>query len=198
MKSTLAKWSMLGVLLATLSTEGMFAQANNRREDVAPPRQTTTAPVNNGVDRGQTNTTRNNNQVTPARNNNQSTPVRNNQTTPTRNGVGQVDRANVDYKKNNRRVSTVRRVPNNSQQINHNQNTYQYNNGKYYMDYQGRYIQVPPRSGMRVNAIPTAAIQITFGSTNYFYSDGIYYNRYNNYYEVMEPEIGMVVSALPS
>lgn len=119
------------------------------------------------------------------------------QTQPTKQ-VGNVNRNNVDFRKEKTKVIAVNKRPNNAQPITYNNKNYQYKEGKYYLETGGRYVNVNPTRGMRVQNIPSSYQKISFGNLMYYFLDGIFYNHNNGYYEVVDPQVGTVVSALPA
>lgn len=137
--------------------------------------------------------------------NNNSRPTVNNDTrrasgvqTHDNRNLGTVSWNDAQLKKEKANVVAVRQLPSRSERIVYDNRTYQYNNGRFYMERGGRYIQVPPKRGLRINALPPQYVQVHFGNLSYFFFDGIFYTGNNGYYEVVNPAIGTIVDALPS
>lgn len=108
-----------------------------------------------------------------------------------------ISRSNVTYKKNTKKVTSVRNLPN-KRVINHNGVNYYYANQKYYTYSRGRYINIAPKIGFRVNSLPNHYNRVVFNNRVFYNANGIFYIEINNSYEVVEPEIGTIVSELPS
>lgn len=114
------------------------------------------------------------------------------------NTPGKVSRDQVNYKKNTSKVTAVRNLPTQSNQVSYKNTTYRVHNGRYYTNSGGKYIPVAPAVGLQINALPLGYVNILFGNRNYHYYDGIFYSSYNNGYQVISPEVGMIVEALPA
>ncbi|ALJ05911.1 hypothetical protein APS56_12560 [Pseudalgibacter alginicilyticus] len=103
----------------------------------------------------------------------------------------------VTYKTPQRKVLTVRTLPNKTI-VKQNGQNYYYANNKYYTQSRGRYIVIAPKVGFRVNVLPTNYVIVRHNNYNYFNAQGIFYIQTNNAYEVVDPEIGTIVYELPN
>lgn len=112
--------------------------------------------------------------------------------------IGTVSWNDAQLKKEKTKVVAIRQFPSRAERVVYNNNAYEYNNGRFYMQHGGRYIQVAPKAGLRIKTLPPQYAQVRFGNVSYFFFDGTFYSGYNGYYEVVNPAIGTIVSALPS
>ncbi|MBU2996282.1 hypothetical protein KO500_07540 [Cellulophaga baltica] len=111
-----------------------------------------------------------------------------------------VKRSNVQYKTPKKKVVTYRKIPSKSKTVTvrNNNNTYQYDNNRFYRSYNGRYIAVAPKPGVRISRLPVGYRTIRHGGRSYFNFGGIFYISINNQYEVVQPEVGTIVYELPN
>ncbi|MFZ1808879.1 MAG: DUF6515 family protein [Cyclobacteriaceae bacterium] len=110
---------------------------------------------------------------------------------------GKVPSTKVIYKTPQKKVVSVRTIPNRTVIKYKNQNYY-YANNKYYTQSRGRYIVIAPKVGFRIKVLPVNYKRIRFNTYNYYYAQGIFYVQINNDYEVVDPEVGTVVDELPA
>ncbi len=110
---------------------------------------------------------------------------------------GRVSSSKVTYKKDKKKVVSVRNVPNKTV-VKHNGQEYYYDNDRYYTQSRGRYIVINPKVGFKVKKLPKDYRRISNGNYNYFNVNGIFYIQINNEYEVVDPEVGTIVSELPN
>ncbi len=126
------------------------------------------------------------------------TSIRDNNRGNSQNRVSRsVTKSDIRYKTAKRRVNSYRNTPRNSVAIRHNNRTYHYDNNRFYRNYNGRFISVAPRPGLRINRLPVGFRTVRFGNRNFFNFGGIFYINVNNQYEVVRPEIGTIVYELP-
>lgn len=111
--------------------------------------------------------------------------------------IKRVSSSKVNYKKDRKKVVSVRKLPNKTL-IKHKGQNYYYSNNKFYTQSRGRYIVIAPKVGFRIKVLPPNFIRISYNGFNYFNADGIFYIKIKDEYEVVDPEIGTVVSELPS
>lgn len=103
----------------------------------------------------------------------------------------------VKYKKEKRKVTSVRRLPSKTI-VKHKGNNYYYSNNKFYTYSGGTYVSIIPKIGFRINTLPRGYKTINHSNRKYFWFNGVFYNQINNEYEVVEPEIGTITYELPS
>ena len=115
-----------------------------------------------------------------------------------RRNIGTVSRDNAQFKKEKIKVVATRQRPAGAQRVVYNNRNYDYHNGRFYIENNGRYIQAPPPRGMRINTLPPNYVRVNFGNTLYYFFEGVFYFNRNGYYEVVNPEIGTIVDALPA
>ncbi len=111
--------------------------------------------------------------------------------------VVRVPRTKVTYKKPRAKVLAVRTIPNKRTIVSTRGEKYFFSNNRYYRYYNGRYIHVAPRVGLRIGILPPGFRTIVFAGRSYFYFDGIYYEPSGDEYEVVYPELGTVIYELP-
>ncbi|MDO7173522.1 DUF6515 family protein [Mariniflexile sp. AS56] len=102
----------------------------------------------------------------------------------------------VTYKTPQKKVVSVRNIPNKTV-VSHKGQNYYYGNNKYYTQSRGHYITIAPKVGFRINTLPANYKRIKYNNYNYYNAHGIFYVQINNAYEVVEPEIGTLVYELP-
>jgi len=102
----------------------------------------------------------------------------------------------VTYRTPQKKVVSVRNVPNRII-INHRGQQYYYANNRYYTQSRGRYIVIAPKVGFRIRVLPSNYIRVNYNNFTYFNAQGIFYRQLNNEYEVVDPEIGTLVYELP-
>ena len=102
----------------------------------------------------------------------------------------------VTYKTPMRKVVSVRSVPN-KKVIKYKGQDYYYANNKYYTQSSGRYIEIAPKIGFRLNSLPSGYKRVNYNNYNYYNAQGVFYVQINNEYEVVEPELGTIVYELP-
>jgi hypothetical protein len=107
-----------------------------------------------------------------------------------------VSSTKVIYKTPQKKVVSVRTIPNRTVIKYKNQNYY-YANNKYYTQSRGRYIVIAPKVGFRVKVLPVNYKTVRFNTYNYYNAQGIFYVQINNEYEVVDPEVGTIVYELP-
>jgi hypothetical protein len=107
-----------------------------------------------------------------------------------------VPRTKVTYKKQQRKVVSVRNIPN-RKIVSHKGRNYYYSNNKFYTYSRGRYIAISPKLGFRINILPRDYRTIRFNNRNYYNAAGVFYIKINNEYEVVDPEVGTIVYELP-
>jgi hypothetical protein len=108
-----------------------------------------------------------------------------------------VPRTKVTYKKQKRKVASVRNIPN-RKTVTHKGRNYYYSNNKFYTYSRGRYIVITPKLGFRINILPRNYRTIRFNNRNYYNVEGVFYMQINNEYEVVDPEVGTIVYELPN
>jgi hypothetical protein len=124
--------------------------------------------------------------------------VRSNKPSAPPKNIGTVSRDNAQFKKQQIKVKATRQRPVGAEPLMYNNRTYNYSNGRYYIENNGRYIQAPPPRGLRIKTLPPSYVNINFGSLLYYFFEGVFYSARNGYYEVVNPEIGTIVNALPA
>lgn len=112
--------------------------------------------------------------------------------------IGTISRNDARFKKEQTKVKATRQSPGNGERIIQNNKTYNYSNGRFYMETNGKYIHTPPPRGLRIKTLPPNYQRIVFGNIFYYFFEGIFYSDMNGYYEVVNPEIGTIVEALPT
>jgi len=70
--------------------------------------------------------------------------------------------------------------------------------GNYYLQVEGDYVDVQPPVGAVVAALPPGVETISVGPTTYYYLDGIFYVAQDDSFAVVNPPSGIVVPDLPS
>lgn len=110
---------------------------------------------------------------------------------------GRVPSNTVTFKKTQKKIVSVRNVPNKTV-VNYNGQKYYYANNKYYTQSSGRYIPIAPKVGFRIQTLPVNYKKVHFNNYNYFNSNGIFYIQINNEYEVVDPAVGTIVYELPA
>ncbi|MFT3751068.1 MAG: DUF6515 family protein [Agriterribacter sp.] len=118
--------------------------------------------------------------------------------TNNRKNIGTISRDNAQFKKEKVKVIATRQKPAGAERVVYNNRTYDYNNGRFYIERNGRYIQAPPPKGMRIKALPPRYVRVNFGNMLYYFFEGVFYFDRSGYYEVVNPEIGTIVDALPA
>ncbi|KGL63394.1 DUF6515 family protein [Polaribacter sp. Hel1_85] len=108
-----------------------------------------------------------------------------------------VPRTKVTYKKKQRKIVSVRNIPN-RKIIKHKGHNYYYANNRFYTYSRGRYIVITPKLGFRINILPRNYRTIRFNNRNYYNVEGVFYVQINNEYEVVDPEVGTIVYELPN
>ena len=103
----------------------------------------------------------------------------------------------VKYKKEKRKVVSVRKLPTKTL-VKHKGNNYYYSNNKFYTYSRGTYINIIPKVGFRVKTLPKGYKIVNHLNKRYFWFNGIFYNQINYEYEVVEPEIGTITYELPN
>ncbi|MGB5434838.1 MAG: DUF6515 family protein [Maribacter sp.] len=111
--------------------------------------------------------------------------------------VERVPRARVVYRKPTAKVVATRSIPNKKVVVSHRGVNYYYANNRFYRPYNGRYIAVAPKVGLRIGFLPLGYRTVVFAGRNHFYYDGIYYDQIGDEYEVVYPEIGTLIYELP-
>ena len=111
--------------------------------------------------------------------------------------VVRVPRSKVTYKKPRAKVVATRSIPNKRVVVSPRGVNYYYANNRFYRSYNGRYIAVAPKVGLRIGFLPNGYRTIVFAGRNYFYFDGIYYDQIGDEYEVVYPELGTIIYELP-
>lgn len=101
----------------------------------------------------------------------------------------------VKYKKEKRKVESVRKLPTKTL-VKHKGNNYYYSNNKYYTYSSGAYINIVPKTGFRIKILPKGYKTVNHLNRRYFWANGIFYYQVNNEYEVVEPEIGTIIYEL--
>ncbi|GEQ86763.1 hypothetical protein ULMS_22710 [Patiriisocius marinistellae] len=107
-----------------------------------------------------------------------------------------IPKSRVTYKTPQKKVVSVRSVPNKTI-VKHNNQNYYYGNNTYYTQSRGRYIPVAPKVGFRIKTLPVNFKIVRYNNNNYYNAHGIFYIQINNQYEVIDPEIGTIVYELP-
>ncbi|WP_460515798.1 DUF6515 family protein [Cyclobacterium sediminis] len=102
----------------------------------------------------------------------------------------------VVYKKPNKKVITVRTLPDRTV-IKHKGIHYYYANNKFYTYSGGRYIAIAPKKWFRIKTLPIGYIRVKHPQRNYFWFNGIFYIQIDNAYEVVAPEVGTIIYELP-
>ncbi|MFT3946915.1 MAG: DUF6515 family protein [Agriterribacter sp.] len=115
-----------------------------------------------------------------------------------RRNVGTISRDNAQFKKEKIKVVATRQRPSGAERVVYNNRTYDYHNGRFFVENNGRYIQAPPPRGMRIKTLPPNYVRVSFGNSLYYFFEGVFYFDRNGYYEVVNPEIGTIVDALPA
>lgn len=111
--------------------------------------------------------------------------------------VVRVPKSKVVYKKSKAKVVATRTIPNKKVVVSPKGTNYYYSNNKFYRSYNGRYIAVAPKVGLRIGFLPTGFRTVIFAGRSYAYYDGIYYDQIGDEYEVVYPEIGTIIYQLP-
>lgn len=112
--------------------------------------------------------------------------------------VSTIERSNVQFKKEKTRVTVTRQKPMYSERVIYNNRSYDYYDGRFYIENNGRYMQASPLRGIRVRTLPPVYTNVWFGNNLYYFYEGTFFFPRNGYYEVVNPEIGTVVPALPA
>ncbi|PVD52273.1 hypothetical protein DC498_11155 [Terrimonas sp.] len=115
-----------------------------------------------------------------------------------RRNVGTISRDNAQFKKEKVKVVATRQKPAGAERVVYNNRTYDYNNGRFYIENNGRYIQTPPPRGMRIKNLPSNYVRVNFGNSLYYFLEGVFYFDRSGFYEVVNPQIGTIVDALPA
>ncbi|WP_299782209.1 DUF6515 family protein [uncultured Formosa sp.] len=113
-----------------------------------------------------------------------------------KNNVRKVPSSKVTYKRESRKVVSVRQIPNKTV-LKHNGENYYYSNNKFYTQSRGRYVPIAPKVGFRIKVLPPSYKRIQYDTHNYFNANGVFYIEINNQYEVVDPEVGTIVYDLP-
>ncbi len=112
--------------------------------------------------------------------------------------VGTINRSHVQFKKEKTKVVATRHKPVHTERVIYNNRTYDYYDGRFYIENSGRYMPAAPVMGMRVRNLPAIYTHVWFGNNLYYFYEGVYYYPRNGYYEVVNPAIGTIVPALPA
>lgn len=118
--------------------------------------------------------------------------------TPAGRNIGTINRNNVQFRKEKTKVVVRRQKPAHAERVIYNNRTYDYYDGRFYFENNGRYMQAAPVIGMRIKTLPAIYTNIWFGNNQYYFYQGIYYYPRNGYYEVVTPPVGAIVPALPA
>lgn len=113
--------------------------------------------------------------------------------------VGTISRNDARYKKETTKVVATRKSPAKAQKIIYNNRAYNYSDGRYYVEMNGKYIQAPPPRGLRVKMLPANFVSVNYGNNFFYYFEGVFYTNYRNgNYEVVYPPVGTIVDAIPA
>lgn len=108
-----------------------------------------------------------------------------------------VARAKVAYKRPRTKVVAIRTLPHTRRVISHKGTKFYFANNRFYRYYNGRYIVVAPKIGVRLSFLPKGYVNVVFGGRNYFMFQGVYYVNVGDEYEVVYPELGTIIYELP-
>ncbi|MAU16994.1 MAG: hypothetical protein CMH46_15810 [Muricauda sp.] len=108
-----------------------------------------------------------------------------------------VSRVKVVYKRPRTKVVAVRTLPHTRRVILHKGTKLYFANNRYYRYYNGRYIVVAPKIGVRLSFLPQGYVNVVFGNRNYYMFQGVYYEKDGDEYEVVYPELGTIIYELP-
>ncbi|NNE75748.1 MAG: hypothetical protein HKN31_01605 [Pricia sp.] len=108
-----------------------------------------------------------------------------------------ISRTKVVYKNPKTKVIAQRTLPNKREVVSKTGSKLYVSDNRFYRNYNGRYIRVAPRAGLRIGVLPRGYRTVVFSGRNYFLFDGIYYESIASEYEVVYPEIGTVIYELP-
>ncbi|WP_188464060.1 DUF6515 family protein [Bizionia arctica] len=107
-----------------------------------------------------------------------------------------VPSSKVTYKTKQKKVASVRNVPNKTK-ISYQGQNYYYANNRYYTQSRGSYIVIAPKVGFKIKTLPSNYVRVNYNTYNYYNAQGVFYVQTNNVYEVVDPEIGTLVYELP-
>src|SRR5690606_16328898 len=114
--------------------------------------------------------------------------------------VGRISRNTIDYNRNSNTNNRLFRndMPTGYERLqDRNNRNYYYYDGRYYTHNNGRYMEIQPILGLRVNRIPSNHNRISYNRNTYYYYNGVFYTFQRNFYEVVAPPIGLIVNSIP-
>lgn len=112
--------------------------------------------------------------------------------------IGTISRNDAQFRKEKTKVVTTRHRPIHSERVVYNNRTYDYYDGRFYVENNGRYMAAAPLRGLRVRSLPAIYSNVWFGNNLYYFYEGVFYYPRNGYYEIVHPEIGTIIPALPA
>jgi hypothetical protein len=187
-KITTNKLRLLVLSLAVIMSTGVYAQnrqSSERNQSNKQTQQTQRSGRSNDQKQSQKRGSDNHKTITV--------------TSKPQNTHNQVNRSQVEFKKQQPKAVTMRRPSGNNgmKVMKHDNRNYYYKSGLFYSLFNNEYVKVAAPIGLTVNVLPQGYVSISLNGRNHYYYEGTYYVRTNNQYIVEEPPVGAIVYALP-
>lgn len=115
-----------------------------------------------------------------------------------RSNVGRINSRQLNINNRDRQIDSRTELPRGYERITgRDRQSYYHYDGRFYSHQNGRYNEVAPYLGLRINRIPVGHNRITMNRSTFYYYNGVFYSFNRNYYEVVAPPIGTIVNSIP-